>query len=526
MTDQPPEPPASTGHPSPSISLGPSWLTDPHHPAQLRYWDGSRWTEHVAPRLATPLATTPDRRTTRLAQASVWAAAAWTMLSFIQLPFVPGTASAAILGLVRPSEVLYYLLGALKPLAALAAYVVTCLWLWHCRRNVADLRPSAPQRHSPGWVWGSWLTPVLAWWFPQQVVRDIASAPDDSGTLARPPRLGWWWAAFLAMQAAGVAAAALHTSPASAELWFAADAIHAVLALTALALWVPIIRYIDHDQAALTEHPSRARRRVLEVLAASTAIALLATGLAFAATTEMPSRPHQSEPDGPRFEMPSIGDCHTLGSSQLDSATDEAAPAPCSEHHTSITYDVGLISGDIDDFDGGEACDGKRLDKAVGRDHRLTYAGWTSYVPTIEQEDHGARWFRCDVYVQRPQSDRLRGLPAGFPLIKDSTDSPFMTCTTDLSDSGRGGSVVPCSTDHVYEASAVATLTTGTRWPGDAKVSVQSYNACKAALEPHDRGDFLYVKPTREEWNQADEAIVVCYARSTTDGSSRRADPI
>ena len=27
----------------------PNWYTDPGQPAQLRYWDGARWTEHVAP---------------------------------------------------------------------------------------------------------------------------------------------------------------------------------------------------------------------------------------------------------------------------------------------------------------------------------------------------------------------------------------------------------------------------------------------------------------------------------------------
>ncbi len=25
----------------------PGWYPDPHHPSQLRYWDGARWTPHI-----------------------------------------------------------------------------------------------------------------------------------------------------------------------------------------------------------------------------------------------------------------------------------------------------------------------------------------------------------------------------------------------------------------------------------------------------------------------------------------------
>jgi len=39
----PPQAPPPTG-PTPA-----DWYPDPEHPGQLRYWDGSRWTEHRAP---------------------------------------------------------------------------------------------------------------------------------------------------------------------------------------------------------------------------------------------------------------------------------------------------------------------------------------------------------------------------------------------------------------------------------------------------------------------------------------------
>lgn len=37
----------------------PNWYNDPVRPAQLRYWDGTRWTEHVAPGAVTAPATSP-----------------------------------------------------------------------------------------------------------------------------------------------------------------------------------------------------------------------------------------------------------------------------------------------------------------------------------------------------------------------------------------------------------------------------------------------------------------------------------
>ena len=78
-------------------------MVDPHQPSQYRYWDGTEWTDHVAPRLAPPAPTPADRRTSHLARAAIWAALLWTILVFAQLPFVPGTRNAFILEIVTPS---------------------------------------------------------------------------------------------------------------------------------------------------------------------------------------------------------------------------------------------------------------------------------------------------------------------------------------------------------------------------------------------------------------------------------------
>jgi hypothetical protein len=430
------------------------------------------------------------------------------------LPFIPGAASASILTIVTPSVVMSGILAGFKSLAMVAAFVVTCLWLWKCRQNVADLRPSARQRRAAGWVWGSWLTPVVAWWFPLQVVSDIGSDTHHEPDVCRPPRLGWWWVTFIGMQWAGWTTAVLRTISESAEWWFAAETVEAVLTLAALALWIPVIRHIDRDQAVLTGGSPLAESRGPALMAGSIAVALLATGLGLATTTTLPSRPQQSEPDGPRYEAPAIGDCHTLGSSQLNDASDGARPVSCSDRHTSVTYAVGTIEGSIDDFDGDQACENKRLNEAVGRDYRLTYANWTFYVPTIEQEDHGARWYRCDLYVEGSSSGRLLELPVALPLIKDdSGSSPFMVCSTDLRGPDQLGDIVRCSQEHAYEAVKIATLPTTERWPGDAKVDGQARDACEDELDRADRYDFLYGSPSRKDWKELDEVTFTCYAR-------------
>lgn len=54
---------ALSGHPAlkePPLSTDANWYPDPNDPSQLRYFDGTNWTEHVAPTTAAPHATEPQ----------------------------------------------------------------------------------------------------------------------------------------------------------------------------------------------------------------------------------------------------------------------------------------------------------------------------------------------------------------------------------------------------------------------------------------------------------------------------------
>ncbi|MBE1496352.1 heme/copper-type cytochrome/quinol oxidase subunit 2 [Amycolatopsis lexingtonensis] len=95
--------------------------------------------------------------------------------------------------------------------ASLGIQVVTGIvfvrWLWLARAN-AEVIESAQHRHSPMWVVLGWIVPIVSFWFPQMVVRDVWNAsnpqrPRGTGRLYPTPGaelVSWWWAAFLTNQ--------------------------------------------------------------------------------------------------------------------------------------------------------------------------------------------------------------------------------------------------------------------------------------------------------------------------------------
>jgi hypothetical protein len=74
---------------------------------------------------------------------------------------------------------------------ALVAGVVTAVWLYGARAN-SEVISSFRHRRSPVWSWLGWLVPVVAWWFPRQVVEDVRRASSPNHT--PPARVMTWWA--------------------------------------------------------------------------------------------------------------------------------------------------------------------------------------------------------------------------------------------------------------------------------------------------------------------------------------------
>ena len=91
------------------------------------------------------------------------------------------------------------------------------IWLWQARENTQVFRPVQPggfdsHRHTQGWVIGSWICPIVQFWYPLQVVEDVARAsePPAQPGAARSGQVrgllyGWWgaWTGFWAIVVGG-----------------------------------------------------------------------------------------------------------------------------------------------------------------------------------------------------------------------------------------------------------------------------------------------------------------------------------
>jgi hypothetical protein len=108
------------------------------------------------------------------------------------------------------------------PLLNLVSYllmgtgVAFMIWLWQARENAEFLKsPLAPRpvdqsgqqfhRRASGWVVGAWFCPIVQFWYPLQIVQDVAAAsepPEQRGASKRGEvralLYGWWatWTGF------------------------------------------------------------------------------------------------------------------------------------------------------------------------------------------------------------------------------------------------------------------------------------------------------------------------------------------
>ena len=84
-----------------------------------------------------------------------------------------------------------------------AAGIGFLVWLWRVRENAEALNPASPHRHSPGWVIGSWVCPVVQFWYPLQILEDIEQAgrpPARAGMVEEQPKpvlRHLWWATWV-----------------------------------------------------------------------------------------------------------------------------------------------------------------------------------------------------------------------------------------------------------------------------------------------------------------------------------------
>ncbi|MEU4390993.1 DUF4328 domain-containing protein [Kribbella sp. NPDC023855] len=122
------------------------------------------------------------------------------------------------------------------------AGAVFLIWLWKARENTELLTPSVGvtyqggqrlgsgrHRLDTGWVIGSWVCPIVQFWYPLQVVEDVvqASEPTDEPKRVKTLLYAWWacWTAFWVIIVGGGS-----------------------LAFFSIAVW--IVRVLDRAEAA------------------------------------------------------------------------------------------------------------------------------------------------------------------------------------------------------------------------------------------------------------------------------------
>lgn len=76
----------------------------------------------------------------------------------------------------------------------LVTWLPACWWLQRARANTFLIDPRAPHDRATAWVWLGWLVPLVHFWYPYQVVRDIQNGSSRRGKVVD---VTVWWGAWL-----------------------------------------------------------------------------------------------------------------------------------------------------------------------------------------------------------------------------------------------------------------------------------------------------------------------------------------
>lgn len=139
-------------------------------------------------------------------------------------------------------------------LVTIAAGVTFVVWIYRSRRNAERVTYASEHRRGRGWAIGSWITPIVALWFPYQIVQDVwrsfDPAQQDRPLQARDKNgfLVAWWTAFLLMSWGDRAVTRLwlrDTDMATVATW---TWVTAVVTIVAAALAVVLIKRLTDLQ--------------------------------------------------------------------------------------------------------------------------------------------------------------------------------------------------------------------------------------------------------------------------------------
>ncbi|MEU7855990.1 DUF4328 domain-containing protein [Nonomuraea sp. NPDC049141] len=97
---------------------------------------------------------------------------------------------------INTSDMIYATSGYVETAVYFVAGLAFLMWMFRVRANADVLEPDG-HRHRKHWLIFGWIAPILALWFPKQIIDDIWRA---SRRIDQPPRSGViiaWWTAWL-----------------------------------------------------------------------------------------------------------------------------------------------------------------------------------------------------------------------------------------------------------------------------------------------------------------------------------------
>lgn len=227
-----------------------NWYPDPDGGGGYRWWNGHAWGDRAPAQTGHPSARFEPGAGLGIASAVLVVTSAVVQVAAALTAFPAmdrQRESVALTGTTDAYLTAYDAVVLIQLPLFLASYVVTCLWLWRARKNAELLRPERPHARRRGWVWGGWVCPIVAFWFPFQVVRDVDRATAE--TQATSLRVGWWWTGMLVYLMAWNISGRIAGDVNGFEALGAVETIGAMGAILAAPLWVLTVRAIGRTQA-------------------------------------------------------------------------------------------------------------------------------------------------------------------------------------------------------------------------------------------------------------------------------------
>lgn len=160
-----------------------------------------------------------------------------------------------------------------------------------------------------------------------------------------------------------------------------------------------------------------------------------------------------SDESDPLAGAPKVGTCHQLTEADVYGMSTEAATVDCDDPHNSYTYHVGRLANAAEETPGTFARQKCRelLPDVVGLPAEAlapTSFDLAAFQPSVEQEEAGASWFRCEL-VAHSEGWAFKELPPGEPPYFNGTAVPdtYRSC---IDATRTGNARVTCDMRHTH----------------------------------------------------------------------------